>query len=44
MKRILTENRPILKKTTDAICHVINRYAKVNNKHMIYHDKNKEVT
>ena len=24
------------------ICHVIHRYAKVNNKYMIYHDKNKE--
>ena len=24
------------------ICHVIHRYAKENNKYMIYHDKNKE--
>ena len=24
------------------ICHVIHRYAKSNNKHMEYYDKNKE--
>ena len=26
------------------ICHAVHRYAKANNKYMIYHDKSKEIS
>ena len=26
------------------ICHAIHKYAKANNKYMIYHDENKEIS
>ena len=28
----------------DGICHAIHRYAKVNNKYMIYYDENKKIS
>ena len=32
------------KRIRGRIYHVVHRYAKANNKYMIYHDKNKEIS
>ena len=43
---LLTENDMLLivqEGIRGGICHAIHRYAKANNKYMIYYDENKEI-